>query len=77
MPTRPGLSGTNSGTNFGRWSGGAMSAADRRERPSPHEPVPDDWEEEPTTLWEAWGSGLIIGLLVGGALGFLLARWLA
>jgi hypothetical protein len=38
------------------------------------QPEPD---EEPTTLWEAWGSGLIIGLAAGGVLGFLLARWLA
>jgi hypothetical protein len=29
----------------------------------------------PTTVWEAWSSGLIIGLLVGGVLGYLVGQW--
>jgi hypothetical protein len=28
-----------------------------------------------TTPWEAWASGLIIGLIVCGWLGFLVGHW--
>jgi hypothetical protein len=37
---------------------------------------PFDWDKIPTVLWEAWASGLILGLIGGSIAGFLTARLL-
>jgi hypothetical protein len=42
-----------------------------------HQPDPLDDDHLRGRLWEAWASGLVIGLILGGIAGYLVRGWWA